>query len=52
MATQTEVIGINVTPDEKVRIKAEAERQDVSVSKLVYRVIRKEFFDLGAFPVD
>ena len=45
MATKTEVIGIKVTPDEKTKIKAEAERQDVSVSKLLYRVIKKEFFD-------
>ena len=50
MATKTEVIGIKVTPDEKVKIKAEAERQDVSVSKLLYRVIKKEFFDKEVAP--
>ena len=50
MATKTEVIGIKVTPDEKTKIKAEAERQDVSVSKLLYRLIKKEFFDKEVAP--
>ena len=52
MATKTEVIGIKVTPDEKEKIKAEAERQDVSVSKLLYRVIKKEFFNKEVAPND
>lgn len=50
MATKTEVIGIKVTPDEKEFIKKEAERQDVSVSKLLYRLIKKEFFDKEVAP--
>ena len=45
MATKVEVLSIKVTPEEKEFIKREAERQDVSVSKLLYRVIKKEFFD-------
>ena len=45
MAVKTEVIGIKVTPEEKEFIKKEAERQDVTVSKLLYRLIKKEFFD-------
>ena len=45
MAAKTEVIGIKVTPEEKEFIKREAERQDVSVSKLLYRVLKKEYFD-------
>ena len=45
MAVKTEVIGIKVTPEEKEFIKREAERQDVSVSKLLYRLIKKEYFD-------
>ena len=50
MQRKTEVIGMKVTPDEKAKIKAEAERQDVSVSKLLYRVIKKEFFDKEVAP--
>lgn len=45
MATKTEVLGIKVSPEEKELIKAEAIRQDISVSKLLYRVIKKEFFN-------
>ena len=45
MAAKTEVIGIKVTPEEKEIIKREAERQDVTVSKLLYRLIKKEFFN-------
>ena len=45
MAAKTEVIGIKVTPEEKEFIKREAEREDVSVSKLLYRLIKKEFFN-------
>lgn len=45
MATKTEVISIKISPEEKELIKAEAVRQDVSVSKLLYRVIKKEYFD-------
>lgn len=52
MAVKTEVIGIKVTPEEKEIIKREAERQDVSVSKLLYRLIKKEFFDKEAAPDD
>lgn len=45
MATKVEVLSIKVSTEEKEFIKKEAERQDVSVSKLLYRVIKKEFFD-------
>lgn len=44
MATKTEVLSFKVTPEEKEIIKAEAERQDVSVSKLIYRLAKKEYF--------
>ena len=45
MATKVEVLSIKVSTEEKEFIKKEAERQDISVSKLLYRVIKKEFFD-------
>lgn len=48
MATKVEVLSIKVSTEEKEFIKREAERQDVSVSKLLYRVIKKEFFDKEA----
>ena len=52
MATKIEVLSIKVSTEEKEFIKKEAERQDVSVSKLLYRVIKKEFFDKEAAPND
>lgn len=52
MAAKTEVIGIKVTPEEKEFIKKEAERQDVTVSKLLYRLIKKEFFNKETAPND
>ena len=52
MATKVEVLSIKVSTEEKEFIKREAERQDVSVSKLLYRVIKKEFFDKEATPND
>lgn len=52
MAAKTEVIGIKVTPEEKEFIKREAERQDVTVSKLLYRLIKKEFFNKETAPND
>ena len=48
MATKVEVLSIKVSTEEKEFIKREAERQDVSVSKLLYRLIKKEFFDKEA----
>lgn len=50
MATKVEVLSIKVSTEEKEFIKREAERQDVSVSKLLYRVIKKEFFDKATAP--
>lgn len=50
MATKTEVISIKISPEEKELIKAEAIRQDVSVSKLLYRVIKREFFNQEVVP--
>ena len=50
MATKVEVLSIKVSTEEKEFIKKEAERQDVSVSKLLYRVIKKEFFDKEVVP--
>ena len=50
MATKVEVLSIKVSTEEKEFIKKEAERQDVSVSKLLYRVIKKEFFDKEVAP--
>lgn len=44
MATKTETLGFKVTPEEKEIIKAEAERQDITVSKLIYRLVKKEYF--------
>ena len=45
MATKVEVLSIKVSTEEKEFIKREAERQDVSVSKLLYRILKKEYFD-------
>lgn len=36
---KTEVVGIKVTPEEKEKIKAAAEAQDLSVSKYLYRLL-------------
>ena len=40
--------GKKETPEEKEFIKKEAERQDITVSKLLYRLIKKEFFNKEA----
>ena len=42
MATKTETLTIKVSAEEKARIKELAEEQDVTVSKLLYRMIFKE----------
>lgn len=42
MAIKTETLTIKVSPEEKEMIKQEAERQDISVSKLLYRLIFKK----------
>lgn len=39
MAVKTETIAIKVTPEEKQLIKELAEKQDVTVSKLLHRMI-------------
>ena len=52
MATKVEVLSIKVSTEEKEFIKREAERQDVSVSKLLYRLIKKEFFNKETAPND
>ena len=39
MATKTETVTIKVTPEEKERIKQLAQEADVSVSKLLYRIL-------------
>lgn len=50
MATKTEVVAIKVSPDEKETIKQLAQQQDITVSKLLYRILRKEIFDNGSKP--
>ena len=42
MATKTETIAIKVSPEEKEKIKALAAKEDVTVSKLLYRMLIKE----------
>ena len=39
---KTETIAIKVTPEEKQKIKELAEKEDVTVSKLLYRLIFKK----------
>ena len=41
-STKTETIAIKVTPEEKELIQKLAERDDVSVSKFLYRIVFKE----------
>lgn len=40
--TKTETIAIKVTPEEKELIQKLAEKDDVTVSKFLYRIIFKE----------
>ena len=47
MAIKTETVTIKVTPEEKEQIKALAQTEDITVSKLLYRIIRKEIFNNG-----
>lgn len=42
MATKTESVAIKVTPEEKAKIKVEADRLDVTVSKYLHKKIFKE----------
>ena len=37
--TKTESISLKVTPEEKQKIKELAEKQDVTVSKYLYRIL-------------
>ena len=39
MATKTETLTIKVTPEEKEEIKRLAEKEDVTVSKYLYRML-------------
>lgn len=41
MATKTETLTIKVSPEEKQRIKELAEKDDVTVSKYLYRIIKE-----------
>ena len=42
MAVKTETITIKVTPEEKKKIQELAEKQDVTVSKMLHRMIFKQ----------
>lgn len=42
MAIKTETVAIKVSPDEKETIKQLAQQQDITVSKLLYRILVKE----------
>jgi hypothetical protein len=42
MAIKTETIAIKVSPEEKEMIKKMAEEQDITVSKLLYRMVFKK----------
>ena len=48
MAARTEAVSIKVTPIEKELIKELANKEDITVSKLLYRILRKELFNNGA----
>lgn len=50
MAIKTETVAIKVSTEEKELIKQLAQQQDITVSKLLYRVLRKEIFDNGSKP--
>jgi uncharacterized protein (DUF1778 family) len=45
--TKTETVAIKVTPEEKELIKQLAATEDVTVSKLLYRILIKEIFNNG-----
>lgn len=45
MATKADVLSIRVSQEEKEFVRQDAERQDISVSKLLYRILKKEYFD-------
>lgn len=47
MATKTETIAIKVSPAEKEYIQRLAAKQDITVSKLLYRMIFKEVLKDG-----
>ena len=44
MTTKTEVLSFKVTPEEKEIIKTEAARLDMTVSKLIYKLVKREYF--------
>lgn len=41
MAVKTETLAIKVSPEEKEKIKKMAEKEDITVSKLLYRMLIK-----------
>ncbi|MBR5823809.1 MAG: hypothetical protein IKY67_06670 [Paludibacteraceae bacterium] len=41
MAVKTETLAIKVSPEEKETIKKMAEKEDITVSKLLYRMLIK-----------
>lgn len=45
MAAKTETLTIKVSPEVKERVKALAESQDISVSKLLYRMLIQNLED-------
>ena len=45
MAVKTDTVTIKVSPEEKQKIKALAEKEDVTVSKLLYKILKKEIFE-------
>ena len=42
MAVKTETLAIKVSPEEKQKIKELAAKEDITVSKLLYKIIFKE----------
>lgn len=45
MAVKIDTVTIKVSPEEKQKIKALAEKEDVTVSKLLYKILKKEIFE-------
>lgn len=45
MAVKTETLCIKVSPEEKEQVKMLAEKEDITVSKLLYRILKKEVFN-------
>ena len=45
MAIKTETLTIKVSTEEKQRVKELALEKDISVSKMLYKIISKELFE-------